>query len=131
MFAAGRQLDSRCAAKGRGIMVLSASGNIDDNGFGVAADVDPIDLALPCSGEAVQRGAYRNRHGARAADARASWGFGIRCECEAALGVEELGDFREERETVALGLHQSGERGETFFALDVTRNQFDAVVAGG
>src|SRR5207245_2603316 len=129
MFAAGRQLDRRSAAKGRGVMVLGAGGNVDDNGLGVATDVDPIDLALPCSGKAVQRGTYRDSHGAGATDARARGGFGIRCERKAALRVEELGDFCEEREAIAFGLHQSGERGETCFALCGARSQLDGMAS--
>ena len=110
-------------------MILGASGNIDDDGFCVAADVDPVDLALPRPGEAVEGGANGYGHGAGAADARASGSFRIGSEGEAALRMEEFGDFREEREAVALGFYQGGEGGEAFFALNVAGNQLNAVVA--
>src|SRR5208282_5299373 len=55
VLAAWLKLDGRGAAKSWRVMILRAGGNIDDDGFGVTADVNPIDLALPCSGVAVQR----------------------------------------------------------------------------
>src|SRR6266567_1782810 len=90
-------------------MILYARRHADDDGFGVAADVDPIHLALP-------------RPGRR---------FRIRREGKAALWAEEFCYFREKGEAVALGLYQSSERGKALFALDVARNQLDAVVAKG
>src|SRR5205823_11624057 len=71
MFAAGREFDGSGAAKRWRIVVLRSSGHIDDDGLGVAAGVDPVDLALPCSGHAVERGANGYGHGAGAANARA------------------------------------------------------------
>ncbi len=53
MLAAGRQLNGGGTAKGRRIVVLRTGGNIDHDGLGVAADVNPIYLALPCPSEAV------------------------------------------------------------------------------
>src|SRR5713226_4527952 len=131
MLTAGRQFNGRGATESRRVMILRSSGNIDDDGFGVAADVDPVDLALPCSGEAIERGANGHGHGAGAADARARGSFGIRGEREAALRVEEFGDFREERQAVAFGFDERDEGSKTFFALDVAGNQLDAVVAAG
>ena len=69
MLTAGRELDRSSAAEGGRIVILGSGRNIDDDGFGVAADVDPVDLAHACSGEAVQRGANGHGHGAGAADA--------------------------------------------------------------
>src|SRR5437762_14232229 len=63
-----------------------------------SSDLDPVDLALPRPGEAVEGGANGYGHGAGAADARASGSFRIGSEGEAALRMEEFGDFREERE---------------------------------
>jgi len=58
-------------------VILPSSGrNIDDNGFGpIATDVNPVDFALSCSGEAVKRGANGHGHGAGAADAGARGGL--------------------------------------------------------
>ena len=39
VLAARRQLDGRGAAKRRRVVILRAGGYVDDNGFGVAADV--------------------------------------------------------------------------------------------
>ena len=131
MFAAGRQFNGRGTTKSRRIVVLRARGNVDDDGFGIAADVNPIDLALPCSGEAVQRGANGHSHGAGAADTGTRGSFGIGHQCEAALGTEELGDLREERKTVALGFHERGETGEGFFTLSVAGHEADGLAAVG
>src|SRR5215831_19490993 len=78
MFAAGRQFDGRCTAKGGWVVVLRARGNVDDNSLRVPADVDPILFTLPCSRVAVQRGANGHSHGAGTADACAGWGFRVR-----------------------------------------------------
>src|SRR5258708_22050893 len=131
MLAAGREFDGSGAAEGLRVMILRSGRDTDHNGFGIAADVDPVDLALSCSGEAVKRGANGHGHGVGAADARARGSFRIGRERKAALRLEELGNFREEREAIALGIHERGERGKTFFALDVAGNQLDAVVAAG
>src|SRR2546428_2297056 len=131
MLSARRQFDGSGASKGRRVMILYTRRHADDDGFGVAADVDPIHLALPRPGEAVECGAYGDGHRARAANSRPSRRFRIRREGKAALWAKEFGYFREKREAVALGLHQSSERGKTLFALDVARNQLDAVVAKG
>src|SRR5260370_11396919 len=85
MFAAGRQFDGSSAAKRRGIVILRAGGNVDDNGFRVAANVDPVDLALPCSGETVKRGANGYSHRAGAADACSLASFRIGAQRGAAL----------------------------------------------
>ena len=85
MLAAGRKLDGGGATEGRRIMVLRARGNADHDGFGVAADVDPVGLALPCSREAVERGANGHGHGAGAADSRARGSFGVGRQGEAAV----------------------------------------------
>src|SRR5206468_1201056 len=130
MFAAGWEFDGSGAAKRWRIVVLRSSGNIDDDGFGVAADVNPVDLALPCSGKAVERGANGYGHGAGAADACAGGSFRIRGECEAALRVKELGDFREEREAVALGFYESRKGSKTFFPFDVARDKLDTAIVG-
>src|SRR6266478_4333203 len=131
MFAAGREFDGGGATKGRRVVILRSRGNIDDDGFRVATDVDPVHLALPCSGEAVERGANGYGHSAGAADASTCGSFGIRSEREAALRMKKFGDFREERKAIALGFHERSERSETFFALDVAGNQLDAVVVAG
>src|SRR5207237_10087576 len=68
MLTAGREFDGSGAAEGRRVMILRSGGNIDDDGFGVAADVDPIDLALTRSGETVESRTTRHGHGAGAAD---------------------------------------------------------------
>src|SRR2546429_9951529 len=57
MLAAGGQLDGGSAAKSWRVVILRTGWNVDDNGFGVAADVNPVLLALPRPREAVQRGA--------------------------------------------------------------------------
>src|SRR2546422_9060291 len=54
MLTAGWEFDGSGAAEGRRVVILGSGGHIDDDGFGVAADVDPIDLALARSGEAVK-----------------------------------------------------------------------------
>src|SRR5712692_2295091 len=131
MLTTGREFYGRGATECRRVVILSSGGNTDDDGFRVAADVDPVDLALPCSGEAVERGANGHGHGAGAANACACRSFRIGGKREAALGVEKFGDFREEREAVALCFYEDGEGGKTFFALDVAGNQLDAVVAAG
>src|SRR5258707_8026184 len=100
MFAAGREFDGGGATKGRRVVILRSRGNIDDDGFRVAADVDPVHLALPCSGEAVERGANGYGHGTGAANACACGSFGIRSEREAALRMKKFGDFREERKAI-------------------------------
>ena len=63
MFAAWGQFDGSSAAKSRWVMVLRAGGNVYDNGFGVAADVNPILFALPRSSVAVQGGTNGYGHG--------------------------------------------------------------------
>src|SRR5260370_13882507 len=131
MLTAGREFDGCCADKGWRVMILRSSGNIDDDSFSVAADVNPVDFALPSSGEAVESGANGDGHGAGTADACPRGRFGIRGEREAALRMDELGDFREEREAAALSFHEGGEGGETFFSLDVAGNQLDALVPAG
>src|SRR5207244_7581350 len=85
VFAARGKFDGRGTTEGGRVMILGASGNIDDDGFCVAADVDPVDLALPRPGEAVEGGANGYGHGAGAGDARASGSFRIGSEGEAAL----------------------------------------------
>src|SRR5260370_41790429 len=112
-------------------MILYARRHEDDDVFGVAADGDPTPFPLPRPGEAVECGAYGDGHGSRAANPRPGRRFRIRREGKAALWTEEFCYFREKGEAVALGLHQSSERGKTLFALDVARNQLDAVVAKG
>ena len=131
MLATGRQFDGRGTAKSRGIVVLRACGNIDDDGFGVAADVDPVHFALPCSGETVQRGANSYGHGARTADAGAGGSFGIGHQREAALRAEKLGDFSQKRKAITLGFHEHGEGGEAFFALRVAGHEVNRLAAIG
>src|SRR5262245_60448081 len=131
MLPAGGKLDGCGAAKSGRIVVLGARRHVDDDGFGVAADVNPILFALPCSGEAIERSANRDGHGAGAADASAGGSFGIGYQREAALRAEELGDFRKERKAIALGLHERGEGGEGFFALRVARRQTNGFAAVG
>src|SRR5260370_34238023 len=128
MLTTGREFNGGGATKGRRVVYLRSGGNIDDDGFRVAADVDPVHLALPRSREAVERGANGYGHGTGAANACARGSFGIRSERETALRMKKFGDFREERKAIALGLHERSERSETFFALDVAGNQLDAGV---
>src|SRR5438874_2290083 len=85
MLTARRKLDGGGAAKSGRVVVLGARGNVDDDGLGVAADVNPILFTLPCSSKAIQRGANGHGHGAGAADAGARGGFGIGYKREAAL----------------------------------------------
>src|SRR5438445_3111343 len=131
MLAAGWEFDGGGAPERRRVVILRSGGDSDDDGFRVAADVDAVDLPLPCSGEAVESGANGYGHGAGAADACAGRSFGICSEGKTALRVEKFGDFREEREAIALGFHERVERGKAFFALDVAGNQLDTIVAGG
>src|SRR5260370_15858086 len=91
----------------------------------------PLSFAHPRSAEGGGGGEVVEGGAVVTADACPRGRFGIRGEREAALRMEELGDFREEREAVALSFHEGGEGGETFFALDVAGNQLDAVVAAG
>src|SRR5438309_2066889 len=44
--------------------------------------------------------------------------------------VKELGDFREEREAIALGFYESRKGSKTFFPFDVARNQLDTAIVG-
>src|SRR5713226_4391643 len=97
MLTARREFDGRGATEGGRVMILRSGRNIDDDGFRVAADVDPVDFALPRSGEAVKSGANGHGHGAGAADACACGSFGIGGERKTAQRAEELSDFREER----------------------------------
>src|SRR6267378_2713770 len=69
MLAAGREFDGGSAAEGWRVMVLRARRHIDYDGLGVAADMDPIDFALPCSRETIKRSANGYGHGTGAADA--------------------------------------------------------------
>src|ERR671923_2137433 len=131
MFAARRQFDGCGAAKGRWIVVLGAGWNVDDNGFGVAANVNPILFALACSRVAVQRGANGNGHGTGTTDASASGSFGIGHQGEAALRTEEFGDFGEKREPITLGFHEGGEGRKTFLPLNIARYEADGFVAVG
>src|SRR5580704_4950262 len=85
MFAARRQLDSCGAAKRGWVMILSARWNVDDDRFGVTADVYPINLALPCPGIAIERRADSHSHCTRTPDARAVRSFRIGRQREAAL----------------------------------------------
>src|SRR5260370_633496 len=77
-------------------------------GAGRGAVVAPVDLAFPCSGKAVGSGENGHRHGAGAADACARRSLRIGGEREASLRPEELGDFREEGKSIALGLPERG-----------------------
>src|SRR5919108_1139905 len=131
MFAARRQFDGCGAAKGRWIVVLGAGWNVDDNGFGVAANVNPILFALACSRVAVQRSANGNSHSTGTTDASASGSFGIGHQGEAALRTEEFGDFGEKREPITLGFDKRGEGGKTFLPLNIARHEADGFVAVG
>src|SRR5260370_17270494 len=102
MLPAGREFDGGGATKCRRVVILSSSRNIDDNSFCVAADVDPVYLALPCSGEAVERGANGYGHGAGAADASACGSFGFLSRREAPLGVKEFLDSHQSRKPHSL-----------------------------
>jgi len=75
MLAARRQFDGCGSAKCRWIVVLRAGWNVDDDRFGVAADVNPIDLAFSCSGEAIEGGAMATAMALEPADASACRGF--------------------------------------------------------
>src|SRR5579883_3197050 len=107
MLAAGRQFDRGGASEGRRIVILGSGWHTNDNGLGIAADVNPIDFALARSREAIERGTDGNGHGTGAANPRASGGFGIRRELEAAPGLKELHDFGKQGQAVTLRLHQS------------------------
>src|SRR6266850_4240804 len=129
MFSSGRKFDGGGATERRRIVILRSGGNVDDDGFGVAADVNPIDLALACSGEAVERGANRHSHRTGTADACPGGGLGIRREREAALWLKELHNFREKRQPVTFGFDEGREGSKTFFELDIPRDELDAAVA--
>ncbi len=45
-LAAGRKLDGRGAAEGRRVVILRAGGDANDDGFGIAANVNPIGLTF-------------------------------------------------------------------------------------
>src|SRR4029077_306128 len=107
MLASRRELDPRRAAKCRRVVILRTCRNVDDDCLGVTADVNPIDLALPCPGVAVKGGTTGDSRGARAADSGAVGSFRIRSKLEAALRLKEFHDFRQKRQPVALGLHES------------------------
>src|SRR5207245_4794069 len=81
--------------------------------------------------EAVQRGADGHGHGAGTANAGAGRGFRIGHQRESTLWAEKLGYFGKERKAIALGLHERGEAGETFFTLDVARHQADGLATVG
>jgi hypothetical protein len=110
-------------------VVLRAGGHLDDNTFGVAADVNPIDFAFTGRGKPVQRCANRYSHGTRASDSRASRGFGIGSEGEAILWSKEFCDLCQQRQVVSLCLYHRGERREIFLALSIARDQTDFLVA--
>src|SRR5690242_18992923 len=129
MLPSGRKFDGRSAAKSRGVMVLRAGGDIDDDGLSVAADVNPIDFALPCSGEAVEGGANGHGHSAGATDAGTRRGFGVSHQSEAALRAEEFGDFRKEGQAKALGFPKRGVRGKALFALNIARHEANGLAA--
>src|SRR5690242_19189405 len=129
MLPSGRKFDGRSAAKSRWVMVLRACGNVDDDGLSVAADVNPIDFALPCSGEAVEGGANGHGHSTGTTDAGTRGGFGVGHKREAALRAEEFGDFRKERQAKALGFPERGERGKAFFALNIARREANGLAA--
>src|SRR5258708_7340286 len=119
------------AAKCRWIVVLRSGGHANHNAFRIAADVDPIDGAPPCSGEAIQRRANRHRHRARGANARACGPFALGGQRDAAVGAEELYDLGEQRQAIVFRADQGCERGEGFRFAGVNRNQLDALVASG
>src|SRR5205823_6062530 len=48
----------------------------------------------------------------------------------AAGRMEKLGDFREEREAIALGFYESRKGSKTFFPFDVARDQLDTAIVG-
>src|SRR5215467_15117049 len=130
-FAAGGKLNGRSSAKSRRVVVLRAGRDVNDDGFGVAADVNPILFALPCPRIAVQRRADGHGHGAGTPDASPGGSFRIRHQREAALRAEELGDFREQRKAVAFGLHERGEGRKAFLPLNIARHEADGLVAVG
>src|SRR5580658_10050630 len=128
MLTTRRKLDGRGAAKRRRVMILRASWNVDDDRFSVAADVNPIDLALPCSRITVQRRADGDSHRARAADARTVRSLGIAGKCKAALRLKEFDDLREQREPVTLSFHKRGKRRKALFQLGVSGDELDPLV---
>src|SRR5471030_2357702 len=99
-LAARREFYGRGATERGRIMVLRAGGDVDDDGFGVAADVDPVFLTLTSAGKAIKRGANGHRHRAGATDARARGSFRIGRQGETAVGPKKLHDFREERQAI-------------------------------
>src|SRR5215831_10247576 len=108
MLAAGGQLDGGGAAKSGRVVILRSGWNVDHDGFGVAANVNPVLLAFPRPREAVQRGADGHGHGARTANAGAGRGLRIGRQRESPEGAEELGDFGKEWKAEALGFHERG-----------------------
>ena len=130
MLATRWKFDGSSAAEGGRIVVLRAGRDVDDDGLCVAADVNPIDFALPCSGKAIQRGANRHGHGAGAANAGACGSFGIGSESETTLRLKEFGDLGKERKTIAFGLYEGLEGRKTLLALNVAGDEPDAFVAG-
>src|SRR5580704_7086571 len=130
MFSARGQFDGRCAAKCWRIVVLRSGGHADDYRFRVPADMNPVFFALARSCKAIQCRTDRYRHGARAANARASRSFGVGGECKSSGWPKELHYFGEEGESVASGFRELSERAETFLALSVARHQVDLLIAG-
>ena len=61
-LAAGQQFDGADAAKRRRIMVLGSRRHANDNGFNVAADVDPVLAMQARTGDPVERRADGHSH---------------------------------------------------------------------
>ena len=107
-------------------MILRACGHADDDGFHVAADVNPVFAAQARSGQAIERRANGHGHGGRAADPRARGSLGIRGQREPARWTKDPNQLRQQRQLVAPRAAQGFERRECFPAFSVSRNQHDA-----
>src|ERR1700692_964854 len=114
MFSACGQLDGRSAAKRWRIVVLRSGGHANDYRFPIATDMNPVFFTLARSGKAIQRRADRYRHGAGAADARASRSFGVRSKSEPSGWPKKLHNFREQWKSIAASFCKLSQGAETF-----------------
>src|SRR5215471_2152159 len=91
-LAARRQLDRRRSPECGRIVILGTGGHLDDDAFGIAADVDPVHFALARRREPVERRANGHGHRGGTADPGARRRFRVGGQCESTLRGEKLGD---------------------------------------
>src|SRR5262249_12403137 len=127
-FPAWRKLDGSGTTECRRIVILRASGHANHNAFRVTADVNPVDLALPCPCETVQGSANRYGHGTGTPDASTSRGFGVGGQGEPAFRPEKLGDFCQKRQLIVLRFHHAREGSEILVALCIARDKADSLI---